>query len=56
VESSVTSIMSLGETWVRSYALWVLAFDAWTRQSLDVAGELVKESLELKHGFRIADS
>ncbi|MFF0095444.1 ATP-binding protein [Streptomyces canus] len=43
---------SLGETWVRSYALWVLAFDAWTRQSLDVAGELAKESLELKHDFR----
>ena len=43
---------SLGETWVRSYALWVLAFDAWTRQSLDVADDLAKRSLELKHGFR----
>ena len=43
---------SLGETWVRSYALWVLAFDAWTRQSLDVANELAKQSLELKHDFR----
>jgi non-specific serine/threonine protein kinase len=43
---------SLGETWVRSYALWVLAFDAWTSGSLDVAGELAKQSLELKHDFR----
>ncbi|MER5181061.1 LuxR C-terminal-related transcriptional regulator [Streptomyces sp. NPDC002896] len=43
---------SLGETWGRSYALWVLAFDAWTRQDLAVAGELAEQSLELKLGFR----
>ncbi|MEH0580403.1 MULTISPECIES: LuxR C-terminal-related transcriptional regulator [Streptomyces] len=48
----VTLSESLGETWVRSYALWVLAFDAWTRQSLEAASELAKQSLELKRGFR----
>ncbi|GHB59391.1 LuxR family transcriptional regulator [Streptomyces umbrinus] len=43
---------SLGEKWARSYALWVLALDAWTRQSLDAAVELATESLELKRDFR----
>ncbi|WP_246460328.1 ATP-binding protein [Streptomyces himalayensis] len=43
---------SLGETWGRSYALWALAFDAWTRQALDIAGELAKQSLELKRDSR----
>lgn len=43
---------SLGETWGRSYALWTLAFDAWTRQALDVASELAEQSLELKRDSR----
>lgn len=43
---------ALDETWGRSYALWVLALDAWTRQDLDAAENLATQSLELKHGFR----
>ncbi|MCX5326913.1 LuxR C-terminal-related transcriptional regulator [Streptomyces sp. NBC_00120] len=51
-QEAISLSESLGETWGRSYALWVLAFDAWTRQGLDVAGELAKQSLELKREFR----
>jgi non-specific serine/threonine protein kinase len=43
---------SLGESWIRSYALWALAFDAWTRHSLDIASELAQQSLEIKQDFR----
>lgn len=49
---AVTRSQSLGETWGGSYALWVLAFDAWTRKDLDVAEDLAKQSLELRHDFR----
>ena len=43
---------ALDETWGRSYALWVLALDAWTRQELDAAENLATQCLELKDGFR----
>lgn len=42
----------LGETWGRSYAVWVLAYDAWTRHDLAAAEEWAKQSLELKLAFR----
>ena len=49
---AVTLSEGLDETWGRSYALWVLALDAWSRQDLDAAENLAIQSLELKDGFR----
>ncbi|WP_327116368.1 LuxR C-terminal-related transcriptional regulator [Nocardia sp. NBC_01730] len=41
----------LGDTWGRSYSLWMLGFDAWTRQDLDVAEEYAKQSLTLRWDY-----
>lgn len=41
----------LGETWGRFYAVWMLAYRAWSRQELDAAEELAEQSLELHHDY-----
>ena len=41
----------LGDTWGRSYSLWMLGFDAWTRQDLDVAEEYAEQSLTLRWDY-----
>ncbi|MGW6540972.1 ATP-binding protein [Streptomyces sp. NPDC055051] len=41
-----------GERWSRAYALYVLAFSAWTRGALPEARELLVECLTINHLFR----
>ena len=40
-----------GERWAMSYALYVLAFAAWTRGDLAEATALAKETLRINHAF-----
>ncbi|GDY31233.1 hypothetical protein GTS_28660 [Gandjariella thermophila] len=40
-----------GETWVRSWALWVLALVEWSRGRARQAAELAGECLRIKHVF-----
>lgn len=39
---------SYGERWARSYALWAMAYDAWTRKDLEVAHTCALDSIRLK--------
>ncbi|MFE6226118.1 ATP-binding protein [Streptomyces sp. NPDC057854] len=41
-----------GERWTRAYALYVLAYSAWTRDALAEARELLVECLTINHLFR----
>ncbi|MFI6310074.1 ATP-binding protein [Nocardia fusca] len=41
----------LRDTWGRSYSLWMLGFDAWTRQDLDVAAEYARQCLTLRWDY-----
>ncbi|WP_327098183.1 LuxR C-terminal-related transcriptional regulator [Nocardia vinacea] len=41
----------VGDTWGRSYSQWMLGFDAWTCQNLDVAEEYAKQSLTLRWDY-----
>ncbi|MFB7449307.1 AAA family ATPase [Streptomyces sp. NPDC056194] len=41
-----------GELWTRAYALYVLAFSAWTRDALGEARELLTECVSINHTFR----
>ncbi|WP_338485805.1 AAA family ATPase [Streptomyces sp. SCSIO 75703] len=40
-----------GERWARAYALYVLAYAAWSRGEPALARELLTESLDSAHGF-----
>ncbi|MGW0119214.1 ATP-binding protein [Streptomyces sp. NPDC003327] len=40
-----------GERWTRAYALYVLAFSAWTRDALAEARELLVECVTINHAF-----
>ncbi|MEV6420322.1 AAA family ATPase [Streptomyces sp. NPDC051662] len=40
-----------GERWTRAYALYVLAYGAWTRDAHAEARALVTESITIHHGF-----
>ncbi|MFE0734173.1 ATP-binding protein [Streptomyces sp. NPDC058855] len=40
-----------GERWTRAYALYVLAFSAWTRGELAEARELLRECVTINHAF-----
>ncbi|MGW6600140.1 ATP-binding protein [Streptomyces sp. NPDC055036] len=40
-----------GERWARAYALYVLAYAAWTREAHAEARALVTESITIHHGF-----
>ncbi|MFE7570883.1 ATP-binding protein [Streptomyces sp. NPDC057539] len=40
-----------GERWARAYALYVLAYAAWTRDAHAEARALVTESITIHHGF-----
>ncbi|MEU2002581.1 ATP-binding protein [Rhodococcus sp. NPDC019627] len=42
---------ALGETWGRSYSLWMMGFDAWMRQDLEGAEEYAKQSLTLRWDY-----
>ncbi|MEU1227626.1 AAA family ATPase [Streptomyces sp. NPDC005828] len=41
-----------GELWTRAYALYVLAFSAWTRDAFGEARELLTECVSINHTFR----
>ncbi|GGV10417.1 hypothetical protein GCM10010275_59100 [Streptomyces litmocidini] len=41
-----------GELWTRAYALYVLAFSAWTRGAYGEARELLTECVSINHAFR----
>ncbi|MFF8837825.1 ATP-binding protein [Streptomyces sp. NPDC015130] len=41
-----------GERWTRAYALYVLAFSAWTRGAYGEARELLAECVTINHAFR----
>ncbi|GEB62415.1 ATP-binding protein [Streptomyces gardneri] len=41
-----------GERWTRAYALYVLAFSAWTRGAHEEARELLAECVTINHTFR----
>ncbi|RDG38712.1 ATP-binding protein [Streptomyces corynorhini] len=41
-----------GERWTRAYALYVLAYAAWTREEHARARTLITESVAIHHGFR----
>ncbi|AJF64182.1 ATP-binding protein [Streptomyces vietnamensis] len=41
-----------GELWTRAYALYVLAFSAWTREAYGEARELLTECVSINHTFR----
>ncbi|MEU3480478.1 ATP-binding protein [Streptomyces sp. NPDC033754] len=41
-----------GERWTRAYALYVLAFSAWTRGAYEEARELLDECVTINHTFR----
>lgn len=41
-----------GERWTRAYALYVLAFSAWTRGEFGEARELLAECVTINHAFR----
>ncbi|MFF9851918.1 ATP-binding protein [Streptomyces litmocidini] len=41
-----------GELWTRAYALYVLAFSAWTRDAYGEARELLTECVSINHAFR----
>ncbi|MFH8626880.1 ATP-binding protein [Streptomyces vietnamensis] len=41
-----------GELWTRAYALYVLAFSAWTRGAYGEARELLTECVSINHTFR----
>ncbi|MEU0403474.1 AAA family ATPase [Streptomyces sp. NPDC006197] len=41
-----------GELWTRAYALYVLAFSAWTRDAYGEARELLTECVSINHTFR----
>ncbi|ROQ31167.1 putative ATPase [Streptomyces sp. PanSC19] len=41
-----------GELWTRAYALYVLAFSAWTRDAYEEARELLTECVSINHTFR----
>ncbi|MFD3665473.1 ATP-binding protein [Streptomyces sp. NPDC058659] len=41
-----------GERWTRAYALYVLAFSAWTRGAFGEARELLAECVTINHAFR----
>ncbi|WP_225799485.1 AAA family ATPase [Streptomyces sp. NK15101] len=41
-----------GELWTRAYALYVLAFSAWTRDAYGEARELLTECVSVNHAFR----
>ncbi|MBQ0829692.1 ATP-binding protein [Streptomyces tagetis] len=41
-----------GERWARAYALYVLAYAAWSRGETGAARELLTECLDSAHGFR----
>ncbi|MFJ5710458.1 ATP-binding protein [Streptomyces sp. NPDC093105] len=41
-----------GERWTRAYALYVLAYSAWTRDALPEARELLVECVTINHLFR----
>ncbi|WP_030214921.1 ATP-binding protein [Streptomyces bikiniensis] len=40
-----------GELWTRAYALYVLAYAAWTRDAYEEARELLTECLSINHAF-----
>ncbi|MFE4916066.1 ATP-binding protein [Streptomyces sp. NPDC056652] len=40
-----------GERWTRAYALYVLAYAAWTREGHTEARALIGESIAIHHGF-----
>ncbi|MFJ6183074.1 ATP-binding protein [Streptomyces sp. NPDC092295] len=40
-----------GERWTRAYALYVLAYSAWTREGHTEARALIAESIAIHHGF-----
>ncbi|WP_405852575.1 regulator [Streptomyces sp. NBC_00090] len=40
-----------GERWTRAYALYVLAFSAWTRGAYEEARELLAECVTINHAF-----
>ncbi|MFE7511860.1 ATP-binding protein [Streptomyces sp. NPDC057540] len=41
-----------GELWTRAYALYVLAYSAWTRDAYGEARELLTECVSINHAFR----
>ncbi|MFF0475553.1 ATP-binding protein [Streptomyces sp. NPDC004284] len=41
-----------GELWTRAYALYVLAYSAWTREAYGEARELLTECVSINHTFR----
>ncbi|WP_426362930.1 ATP-binding protein [Streptomyces sp. E-08] len=41
-----------GELWTRAYALYVLAYSAWTRDAYGEARELLTECVSIHHTFR----
>ncbi|MER5206375.1 AAA family ATPase [Streptomyces sp. NPDC002825] len=41
-----------GELWTRAYALYVLAYSAWTREAFAEARELLTECVSINHTFR----
>ncbi|MFE5595316.1 ATP-binding protein [Streptomyces sp. NPDC056549] len=41
-----------GELWTRAYALYVLAYSAWTRDAYGEARELLTECVSINHTFR----
>ncbi|MFF3775131.1 ATP-binding protein [Streptomyces sp. NPDC002232] len=41
-----------GELWTRAYALYVLAYSAWTREAYGEARRLLTECVSINHAFR----